>query len=276
MKFARTLEADSIPEWRKAYINYKGLKKRLRAIEKFRKTSPTDESLHIRHIMNAMEDADNEEDRHAHPKATSRTSRRKPNRTQSSVLDDRGLQPRDILASNTTLPRIDSVSRLHSQDDPYEPDLRSLSLLDEARRHATEPEQYFFIRLDEDLEKISKFYNEKEREAEAKYEALKLQVKLVQDFAKQLEHESTSGDGVIHSGERLNPLNWFKRRGSTEEAMTSDGPTLPAPVKYNGDHHMSYNVARNRLKKAITEYYRSLELLRSYRVKSRAFLFTEK
>jgi SPX domain protein involved in polyphosphate accumulation len=34
MKFAKFLESESIPEWRKAYINYKGLKKRLKAIEK--------------------------------------------------------------------------------------------------------------------------------------------------------------------------------------------------------------------------------------------------
>jgi SPX domain protein involved in polyphosphate accumulation len=34
MKFAKYLESESIPEWRKAYINYKGLKKRLKAIEK--------------------------------------------------------------------------------------------------------------------------------------------------------------------------------------------------------------------------------------------------
>lgn len=34
MKFAKYLEAESIPEWRKAYIDYKGLKKKLKAIEK--------------------------------------------------------------------------------------------------------------------------------------------------------------------------------------------------------------------------------------------------
>lgn len=33
----------------------------------------------------------------------------------------------------------------------------------------------------------------------------------------------------------------------------------------NGEQRISYTVARNRLKKAITEYYRSLEFLKSYR-----------
>lgn len=34
MKFAKYLESESIPEWRRAYINYKGLKKKLKAVEK--------------------------------------------------------------------------------------------------------------------------------------------------------------------------------------------------------------------------------------------------
>lgn len=67
-----------------------------------------------------------------------------------------------------------------------------------------------------------------------------------------------SGDG------RLNPMNWFRRRGSNDSDSTI--PHLPSTVEYNGDHHISYNVARNRLKKATTEFYRSLELLKSYKV----------
>jgi SPX domain protein involved in polyphosphate accumulation len=42
-------------------------------------------------------------------------------------------------------------------------------------------------------------------------------------------------------------------------------PDLPPSLQYNGDQHLSYNVARSRLKKAITEYYRSLELLKHYK-----------
>jgi SPX domain protein involved in polyphosphate accumulation len=34
MKFAKYLESQSVPEWRKAYINYKGLKKKLKHVEK--------------------------------------------------------------------------------------------------------------------------------------------------------------------------------------------------------------------------------------------------
>jgi SPX domain protein involved in polyphosphate accumulation len=34
MKFAKYLETESVAEWRRAYINYKGLKRKLAVIEK--------------------------------------------------------------------------------------------------------------------------------------------------------------------------------------------------------------------------------------------------
>lgn len=37
MKFSKYLESQSVPEWRKAYINYKGLKKKLKQVERVRK-----------------------------------------------------------------------------------------------------------------------------------------------------------------------------------------------------------------------------------------------
>lgn len=44
---------------------------------------------------------------------------------------------------------------------------------------------------------------------------------------------------------RLNPMGWFRRRGSNDSNAT-DIPDLPPTVKYNGDHHMSYNVSKTK------------------------------
>ncbi|KAG1076674.1 hypothetical protein G6F42_025363 [Rhizopus arrhizus] len=90
MKFAKYLESESIPEWRKAYINYKGLKKRLKAIEKYRKLNHVEENVRL---QNAIQDIDDAPD----VDYPNRIAPRRPTRTQSSIIDNRssGLQPRN-------------------------------------------------------------------------------------------------------------------------------------------------------------------------------------
>jgi SPX domain protein involved in polyphosphate accumulation len=57
--------------------------------------------------------------------------------------------------------------------------------------------------------------------------------------------------------------NWFKYQDPHKQSYTLS--ELSPNFDYVGDQRISYNVARNRLKKAITEYYRSLEFLQSYK-----------
>ncbi|KAI8374053.1 SPX domain-containing protein [Choanephora cucurbitarum] len=261
MKFAKYLESESIPEWRKAYINYKGLKKRLKAIEKLRKLNQIEESIHFAdHSFQRRHDFQLPDDL---PRSQPRIPRQR-----SSILDDRlrsssqGTQPNLLQRLSSRFRKQETeldkfkVSRSFVSTIESQP----ATILEEALRHANEPEQYFFIMLDQDLETISRFYDEKETEAKAKYEALEMQVQLIHDFATHLTQMDVS-----HDIDGLNPIHWFRRRGSSDTNIVSEN-VLPPTVKYTGDHHVSYNVARSRLKKAITEYYRSLELLKSYKV----------
>ncbi|KAG0745260.1 hypothetical protein G6F62_005015 [Rhizopus arrhizus] len=265
MKFAKYLESQSIPEWRRAYINYKALKKRLKAIEKYRRQHQDHKDRGLDLAISA-----------AHtPEPEFQPATRKhaaPIRTQSSTLENRstGGQARQIITTDS----IDGYSlQLDYGHDTElnripQPSLKArgfqaTSILEEVLKHASEPEQYFFVTLDRDLDTISTFYDSKEKEAEAKYEALELQMNIVKKFAAQLSHDesyehSDPADHGFHFG------HWFRRNsaGSTLADVTN----LPSAVKYNGTQHLSYNVARSRLKKAITEYYRSLELLKSYRI----------
>jgi SPX domain protein involved in polyphosphate accumulation len=58
--------------------------------------------------------------------------------------------------------------------------------------------------------------------------------------------------------------NLFKYQDPHTQSYTLS-ELSPNFVAYVGNQRISYNVARNRLKKAITEYYRSLEFLKSYK-----------
>ncbi|CAO3697478.1 unnamed protein product [Rhizopus microsporus] len=268
MKFAKYLESQSVPEWRKAYINYKALKKRLKAIEKYRRQNEEKEDCRLELVISALENIDPE----------IQSSPRKytaPARTQSSTLDNRstGGQARSLsFASSRWLDRLSK--RLNNRQETelgrvsrptvQVNNLQVASILEEAIKHASEPEQYFFVVLDQDLETISKFYDSKEKEAEAKYEAIEMQVKIVKSFASKISKTNPSGnhdsnDRGLHFGQ------WFGRSDSVDSALTEIS-NLPDSIKYTNDQHVSYNVARSRLKMAITEYYRSLELLKSFKI----------
>lgn len=76
MKFSKYLEGQSIPEWRKAYINYKGLKKKLKQVERasflnvgikrcnincvlqFRRAKERKAAIHLDNAFQDMDDSD--------------------------------------------------------------------------------------------------------------------------------------------------------------------------------------------------------------------------
>ncbi|KAI9486317.1 MAG: SPX domain-containing protein [Benjaminiella poitrasii] len=204
MKFAKYLESESIPEWRKAYINYKGLKKRLKAIEKvkylntpfyltamkkrlslwqliffsfflykYRKLNQNDATYDRYHsVINDLVDYRDDDDRPNSILPISKPSGFSPSppvRTQSSILDNRssGLQPRN-LSSQSLFRRFSfrfgknqdstELDRVNRPSIPFQM-LQTISVFEEAVRHASKPEQYFFVMLDQDLETISRFYD---------------------------------------------------------------------------------------------------------------------
>lgn len=78
-------------------------------------------------------------------------------------------------------------------------------------------------------------------------------------FIQPAHHQQLAPEIIGHH--RL--YNWFKYQDPHTQSYTLS--ELSPNFDYVGDQRISYNVARNRLKKAITEYYRSLEFLKSYK-----------
>ncbi|KAI8977907.1 SPX domain-containing protein [Pilobolus umbonatus] len=270
MRFAKELEADSIPEWRKMYINYSGLKKRLNAIEKYRRLNHQAENARLEQVIHAYDEGEE----NPMPNIFRRASEVSPtNRVQFTNNEGKlnRLRSRTGSISTNLLKRFSYRGRRQSNsaetsklyDGGNSPDL---SVLEELLNYVSEPEQAFFKMLDEELTKVSQFYDEKEKEAITKSEALKAQLQIVQDFATQLS-EMNVKKNTYSVEARLNPLYWF-RRSMPDNISQNEVPILPPTVNYNDSHHMTYKLARSRLKKAITEYYRSLELLKAYRVSS--------
>ncbi|KAI8640071.1 SPX domain-containing protein [Parasitella parasitica] len=141
MKFAKYLESESVPEWRKAYISYKGLKKKLKQVERFRKYKERRAAIQLDNAFQELEDSNDN-----YLWLSNQTSNRRP----QSILSRMS-------------------SRFSSRHDEDRPSSRqasfptsttaTLSVLDQVLFHASPSERSFFDSLDIELDKISRFYN---------------------------------------------------------------------------------------------------------------------
>ena len=111
---------------------------------------------------------------------------------------------------------------------------------------------------------------EREQEVKSKLAALKIQLDLVADYGRLLSEESLRQQGTDLNYSKLNPLYWLPqhhRSSVMSKAPITNLSHLPIPLRYAKNENFSFEVARGRLKKALTEFYRSLEYLKTYKVR---------
>ncbi|CAE6434658.1 unnamed protein product [Rhizoctonia solani] len=136
----------------------------------------------------------------------------------------------------------------------------------------------FFTALDQEIEKASQwkfFYLERERDAELKVAALKEQFHKLRGH-KQLSSSSNEGlwPGFLHLLDSINitsiPIAGQTNTGKSADASAKSETPLSNPqthVATNMAHDPdAYHRAKKKLKKAILEFYRGLELLQNYRI----------
>ncbi|KAI9270523.1 SPX domain-containing protein [Phascolomyces articulosus] len=202
MKFAKYLESESIPEWRKAYINYKGLKKRLKAVDKFRKANERKAAIELDHAFQGIVDTDSDPEQGRTTTTLYKTDTnnewRWPWNINNNNNNPNWFSENPPLHRQQSFPHslIRRISSRFNHDDteltrvPSQPgsihSSATLSILDEALLHASEAERVFFAILNGELEKVSRFYDEKESEARAKLEALKIQMQLIAEYGRRL------------------------------------------------------------------------------------------
>lgn len=160
----------------------------------------------------------------------------------------------------------------------------------------------FFAFLDKEMEKIEDFYKTKENEATERLHVLREQLHIMRDRRmEELMHataphqdrlsqatEMMSTNGLLsRDGSRQNGNDsgdhkklWaYKggRIGKTSRAMKELGTPLgPSPLEEGRDyvrrkrpHEVPYRTAKHKLKIALAEFYRGLELLKAYTLLNR-------
>jgi hypothetical protein len=157
-----------------------------------------------------------------------------------------------------------------------------------------EAELNFLDWLDGEIKKIDDFYQEKENEAEERYKVLSAQLEQMRQLREHYRaaesneashstsHNANSDGGItrFRSGWVNKPLDRIRASmdGLNSAMPTSDHerrskqPELMVHPFSTTTGYVEYRVARRRLKQAMLEFYRGMELLKNYRLLNRTGL----
>jgi len=154
-----------------------------------------------------------------------------------------------------------------------------------------ETELFFLHWLDGEIKKIDDFYVEKEHDAEERYKALAAQLEALRQLREtQRLAESSVASESVSRAETINGRDTFAsgmwmRQPVNRIRASLDGlrsampaadherrakqPELMAHPISTTTGYVEYRVAKRRLKQAVLEFYRGMELLKNYRLLNR-------
>ncbi|KAG7441122.1 SPX-domain-containing protein [Guyanagaster necrorhizus] len=282
MKFARYLKETQTAEWKKAYIDYQGLKKRITAIRRWQEghtiiLTP----LGSEEPITESPRTSTESDEHTHHGDDSEPSSSKLDGNPPRNDPSDGNPPRNDPSAKNQKPS-SKQSRLrsrllrgarslrgHSTPHPY-----SLPLTLQDLRGQLSPEELSFLdALDKELEKIETFYLDREKEMQTRTTALEGQLHEL-SYHRKLFHEthpSTSKPWILGKVGKVG----FRK---PQKAVNADGyrpqrncnetahPHGKSPSYAHALDPDEYQNAKKKLNKAVLEHYRGLETLHNYRV----------
>ncbi|KAG9293473.1 hypothetical protein G9A89_009197 [Geosiphon pyriformis] len=282
MKFAKVLQTESVPEWRKKYIDYKGLKKLLRQVEKAN-------LLQQQEQINSRRN--NEHGRDSITGYQLSQSLRSDSFVEAVPIPSTGDEAQGKTWSMSSLPimkpliermstRLIALSKRGSLLAPvhYRNEIHKNVTLDTLLDHLNDDERMFFLKLDEELEEISEFYELKEREAINNLKMLKLQYKEMRELRRNRRRERkpdrsdpwTTPISIVKQS-----LDYFTAPNLNNLTNSRSTPRLSSPVERPNSIpgpptiDVDYKDARKKIKKAVFEFYRGAELLKNYKVLNR-------
>ncbi|KIY70705.1 SPX-domain-containing protein [Cylindrobasidium torrendii FP15055 ss-10] len=273
MKFARYLQETQTPEWKKAYIDYRGLKKRLTAIRRRQEgidqenanTSPDDIVESPRSSLSSSDPV---------PAAPASLKRFDSGSTIQSLhkplsFENNG-NPSSRPPPSTTGPAPPASSRsrfmkLNRRTSLFRGNARNpfpgnFSLQD-AKASLTSHEQAFVDALDTELDKIDSFYLTRMREMEQRQQLLSEQLTELA-YHKELYSDwkhKTRGIETFLGIPKTSKLPKQKERAKDQTFAAN-------AARFGNLDPEDYANAKKKLKKAVTEHYRVLEMLHNYRV----------
>ena len=153
-----------------------------------------------------------------------------------------------------------------------------------------ETEITFLNWLDEETKKIDEFYQQKEDDAAERYKLLSAQLevlhRLKESYQGELQANSENSTPGLNGEDRPRTKMLWKQvdrlrasmdglssamPGSDHERRAAHPELMAHPISTTTGY-VEYRVARRRLKQAVLEFYRAMELLKGYRLLNRTGL----
>ncbi|KAG6757330.1 hypothetical protein POTOM_037638 [Populus tomentosa] len=219
VKFSKELEAQLIPEWKDAFVNYWQLKKQIKKIKLSQKPA------HPRHVLD-----------HQYGLSIFYPIRSLANNISSKLFHS------DTMAE---IIQVRSKSMEDGDEEVYETELVQLfSEEDEVR--------LFFEGLDEELNKVNQFYKTKESEFLERGEILNKQLEILLDLKRILnERRRKPNAGVLSRSWSSSPRNSnFSESASESNEISTDSQTdeIIAALEKNGINFIN-SATRTKTKK---------------------------
>ncbi|CAJ1967084.1 unnamed protein product [Sphenostylis stenocarpa] len=198
VKFSKELEAQLIPEWKEAFVNYRQLKKHIKKIKLARLS----------------------------------TQSQPPNETFGrSIFDSIRFITNKLHSSHNSMQDIIQVRRKTTEEseEVYETELAQLfSEEDEV--------QVFFAKLDGELNKVNQFYKKQESEFVERGEMLKKQLNILLDLKQVLSDRRRKNPSQKPSNTGIFPSNYSESVGESKEgdSEVSDMDEVISTLERNG------------------------------------------
>lgn len=243
MKFARYLQDTQVPEWKKAYIDYRCLKKHVSAVKKQQENQDRKyrSSLYLGtpvrpHVLRFPTSGNDKEDPF---RCDSSASLPLPRLTKQPYADVE--KSPEIFNPNL----FDASPSISSQSKTL-----CIPMHERLPSKFSEAEIEFLRKLDRELEKVDTFYLEREKEVKEMLIQLKRQLQELKGHQKCSQSKNEEG--------RLRfPLKFLTSRSH------ADSPPISTPDGRFGP--MESRRAKKKLKKAVIEHYKKLDALQNFR-----------
>ncbi|KAJ1962726.1 Signal transduction protein [Dipsacomyces acuminosporus] len=310
MKFGKYLEAEQVPEWQKMYVDYKGLKRRIKeiaaAMEKKRRQSSEERVSLLRRASTYLgydsfslggpaptgstvhPADDNEPDPTSHGTGTSNALQTHDGHSSARASCSRiscdkcnhfgtivSATPQiamSMSAGNAGKISATPVDLAHganikiplSAQDSFTETIRrrkapatnksiSAETFTKALGERLDEEHVFFAELEQELAKVNEFYKQKQELFSVRLESIKQQQKIYDEMLAEEVEAAT-----------LHPKS--SRRGSVSQASHQDSRPASKPVAAGAHPSSHLRAARSKLKRAMLEIYRGIDMLKNYRI----------